>query len=397
MNKSRNPKDFWITITDGNNLFDAEFRAGAMARASELGLNRIRIEGCETILANLESSKALRESNLAIICHLRDKKLLDFIKQYNIPAILLGFSQHNAEEYIIPSCSTNNEAIAQIAADYFYEQNRFASYVYVDAFTSPDWDWWTKIRRESFQRTLQEHGFNDSVYHLNLLDLPPQDDAKRFLNNIKDIPRPIAIFACNDRVAREIVTFCDIGSLHVPDDIAVLGVDDEVCICENAPTSISSIKIEHHRLGRIAINLMHEMIESGNYNVNRRILCPPVRVVERNSTSRQEPKDHHVARALNYIRTAHIDLLNVENIVIASGSSRSYLQKHFKNETGRTILGAIHNRLLEDVKRMLEGTNKPISEIAAITGLVSFSSLCTLFKRKYGISMKEYRNKQHNC
>ena len=96
MNKSRNPKDFWIAITDGNNLFDTEFRSGAMARAAELGLSRIRIEGCETILNDLKNSENLKNSDLAIICHLKKIELLEYIEKYNIPAILLGNTQTNA-------------------------------------------------------------------------------------------------------------------------------------------------------------------------------------------------------------------------------------------------------------------------------------------------------------
>ena len=393
MNKSRNPKDFWIAITDGNNLFDTELRSGAMARAAELGLSKIRIEGCETILNDLKNSENLKNSDLAIICHLKQIELLEYIEKYNIPAILLGNIQTKIKDRSVPSCTINNEAIAQVAADYFYEQGRFASYVYIDAINRSDWDWWSKLRHDSFKETLREHGYNGPIYHFNLLDLPPEDDGKRFLKNIKDIPRPIAVFACNDRIAREVITFCEIGSLHIPDDIAILGVDDETSICESAATTISSIKIEHHRLGRIAINLLCEMIEKGDYNVDKSIMCPPIRIVERDSTMRQAPKDKHVERALTYIRTTHISFLNVDNVVIASGASRSYLQNRFKKETGRTILSAIHNRLLEEVKRMLESSNKSISEIAGITGLVSYSSLCTLFKRKYGISMTEYRNK----
>ena len=73
---------------------------------------------------------------------------------------------------------------------------------------------------------------------------------KNFLEAIKSLPRPIAVFACNDRAAREVVSFCHVADLHVPDDVAILGVDDEQVVCESSPVPISSIKsYTGHTLG----------------------------------------------------------------------------------------------------------------------------------------------------
>lgn len=387
-------KNSWIVMTDGTNIFDSEFRAGALSMAHELGLNHIRLASENAILEILINSKLLKSGNAGIICHVKELSMLKTIKKYKIPCILLG--EESAESWRetiggpVTICSVDNEGIGQMAADYLHEHQRFKTYVYADATAEAHWQWWTRRRYESFVNTLKEHGVQDEVRRISILNTAPDEDSQRFLKQIADLPKPIAIFACNDRVAREVVSFCEIGGLHVPDDVAILGVDDERPICETSPTTISSIKIEHHRLGRTAMTLMQRMLQGG-VRRDRTILCPPVRVIERDSTRRLAPDDRFVGRAVEFIRTARPDILNVAAVVAACGASRSYLEKRFKAETGRTILDAIHDRLMRDVRKTLLDTDKPVAIIAQEMGFTTSSGLCSLFKRKFGISMSEFR------
>ena len=104
--------------------------------------------------------------------------------------------------------------------------------------------------------------------------------------------------------------------------------------------------------------------------------------------------DRFVARAVDFIAAARISQLNAKAVIAASGASRSYLTKRFRAETGRSILEAIHLRMMKDVKRELLETEKSVAQIAGEMGFTSSSGLCSVFRRLNGISMSEFRNAQ---
>jgi LacI family transcriptional regulator len=193
-------------------------------------------------------------------------------------------------------------------------------------------------------------------------------------------------------VAKDVVDFLELGAIRMPSEVAVLGVDDERDVCETAAVSISSIKIEHHRLGRTAMTLMLHMLQSGEHR-DKTILCPAVRVIERDSTRRLAPTNPHVAAAIDFIRATDTRKLSVESVAKACSTSHSYLSKNFKRETGLTVLDAIHDRIVKDTKRLLRETDISVSEIAEQMGFSAPSGLCALFKRKTGTAMKDFRRK----
>ena len=355
MKKPADIKDVWFILPDGTNIFDSEFRAGALSVARELALPKVRLSNETLLLKKFSIEKSGKNSAMKAF------------GKSGIPLVLLG--EEAVEDWRkafggpITVCSVDNESIGQMAADYLHEQGRFASYIYADGSSDQFYQWWTSRRYESFVDTLREHGYTGEVLRVPVLNSSAHTDAEHFLKAMEKIPRPIAVFACNDRAAREIVSFCHLANLHIPDDVAVLGVDDEKDLCESCPVPLSSIKIEHYRLGRTAMHLILRMLEGGPRR-DKVILCPPVRVIERASTKRSTPSDKFVASAVNFIRTARLDTLDVMAVVKACGASRSYLEKRFRAETGRTILDAIHRRTLEDVKHLLLDTDKSVAVIA---------------------------------
>ena len=387
----------WVIITDGTNIFDSEFRFGALELAHERGFHNIRLMRDESIMDKLFLTRKMFKTGCGgIICHPADLPALRVAAKAKIPVILLGESAvsewRKAAGGPVTVCSVDNEGIGQMAADYLYGQRRFKSFVYADYAPDAEWDWWTDRRFRSFTETLAEHGFQGEVPRIPATTTTPNEDAARFVDALKDLPRPIAIFACNDRVAKDVVDFLELGAIRMPSEVAVLGVDDERDICETAAVSISSIKIEHHRLGRTAMKLMLHMLQGGEHR-DKTILCPAVRVIERESTRRLAPTNPHVSAALDYIRAADVRKLSVESVAKACGTSHSYLSKNFKRETGLTVLDAIHDRIVKDTKRLLRETDISVSEIAEQMGFSAPSGLCALFKRKTGTAMKDFRRK----
>lgn len=388
-------KDAWIILPDGTNIFDSEFRNGALEIAHERGFTRIRLANEEDIAAHYVRSDLFRRGRLGIIGHIRSKRLQHLIARNGVAAILLG--EESVESWRktmggnVTVCSVDNASIGQMAADYLFNRDRYASFIYADGMKADTFDWWTDRRYKAFVDTLREHGYTGDIPRFFAQDSTPDVNCKEFASLIAKLPKPVAVFAANDRIARDLVCFADINRIIIPEEVAILGVDDESVLCTTSPIEISSIKIEHHRLGRIAFQLMLHMID-GEPARDKVILCPPIRVIERASTRRNTPSDKYVTRATDFIRRANASQLSVGTVVTACGASRSYLEKHFKRETGRTILEAINDRVLDDARKLLLDTDMPIALIAHQTGFSTTSSLCALFRRRYDMSMSEFRN-----
>lgn len=387
----------WVIITDGTNIFDSEIRAGAVELAHERGFHNMQMRNDDLIMDKSYLGKGLFKSGDAgIICHAVDVNALRFAAKSGIPIVLLG--EESAPEWrkaaggAVAVCSVDNEDIGRLAADYLYGQRRFRSYVFADNSRDEHWDWWSMRRYKAFSDTLAEHGHIGEVRRVPVY-LPlstPDEDAKRFFEAITDLPRPIAVFACNDIVAKSVVGFLDMDSVRMPLEAAVLGVDDDRELCETAAVKISSIRIEHRRLGRTAMTLMLRMLQGGSHH-DKTILCPALRVVERESTRRLAPSNPRVSAALDFIRTANVRELSVNSVTKAANASHTYLATNFKKETGLTILDAIHERVVDETKRLLTDTDIPISIITEEMGFKSASGLYELFKKKTGSTMSEFR------
>ena len=368
MEKKTDLRSKWVVITAGTNIFDAEFRAGALELAHEHGFHniRLRIDG-EILKRDYLKSELFRSGNGGIICHPTDVSMIRYAAKAGTPMILLG--EWAVEEWRkatgghVAICSVDNEGIGQLAADYLYGQHRFKSFVFADYTDDTLWNWWSTRRYKSFAT---------------------------FIEDIKDLPRPIAVFACNDIVAKDVVDFLELASVRIPSEVAVLGVDDQREICETAAVKLSSIRVEHKRLGRTAMTLMLRMLQGGEHH-DKTILCPAVRVIERESTRRLAPSNPRVAAALDFIRATDPRKLSAENVSAASNSSHSYLSKSFKRETGMTIMDAIHEKILDETKRLLTETDIPVAAIAEEMGFNNPSGLYALFKRKTGSTMSEFR------
>lgn len=394
MKNALETKKAWILLTDGTNVFDSEVRTGIMQLARELGYLRIRLVDEEALERRYLKSALFRSGPLGIIAHVRRPRVLEAIRACGVPTVLLGeesvWSWRKAIGRPVTVCSVDNRGIGQMAADYLFGQKRFASFAFAETAPSPFTSWWSDPRCASFRTTLAELGYAGEVPRIAVQGKDPASDERDFMSFVANLPKPVAFFCCNDRAACDVVNFCAAARLHVPDDVAVLGVDNEAGICESAATSISSIKVEHVRLGRTAFRaLVHQL--RGECARDKDILCPPIRVVERDSTRRAGPANRYVTKAVQFIADAPLAALNARAVIAASGASRSYLTRRFRDATGRTILEAIHLRIMDEVKRELAETGKPIAQIADEAGFASPSGLCSVFRRMNGISMSDFR------
>ena len=206
------------------------------------------------------------------------------------------------------------------------------------------------------------------------------------------LPRPTAIFAAMDGRARHVVNLCaDIG-LRVPEDIAVLGVDNDPLLCESTVPPLSSIRTGGYRRGQTAAAMLDALMH-GRPVKERSVVQEPISVVTRGSTGYDAMSDVHVAQAVKFMRDriAAGEVIDVADAVQAAHCSRRYLERHFRSGLGRSVHDELMLARMERVKTLLETTTLPIGEIAAQVGYTRPSRLAAMFRRVTGMSMREWR------
>jgi LacI family transcriptional regulator len=145
-------------------------------------------------------------------------------------------------------------------------------------------------------------------------------------------------------------------------------------------------------MGYRAAKLLHQLLDERELPLQR-ILVPPVKVMARRSTDFRSLRDPAVIQAMHYIRYHACKGIKVEQVLDAIGISRSNLEKRFKDETGQTIHGVIHEEKLDRARNLLTATSISINEISQMCGYPSLQYFYSVFKKGYDMTPKEYRDK----
>lgn len=202
--------------------------------------------------------------------------------------------------------------------------------------------------------------------------------------------RPAAIMAAHDDAAFKLVEFLNSRHARIPQDFAVLGVDNDALLCENCHPRLSSVQPDFEREGYIAAKAIEEMLE-GREPKERVVFVGVKSIVRRESTAELSSAGRLVQKAVAYIERNATRGIGVPDVVAHLKCSRRLADLRFRELQGRTILDAITERRLEEVKRLLLATNDRMDEIAAICGYPNPTYLKNLFKKRFSMSMREFR------
>ncbi|MBP5543475.1 MAG: DNA-binding transcriptional regulator [Kiritimatiellae bacterium] len=289
-----------------------------------------------------------------------------------------------------PFVTRDSRAIGALAASYYLKRG-YKSFAYVGE--TSGW-FWNAERRAGFEETLAKAGFKCAAYDRFTkrerrswtVERPRME---RFLLSL---PRPTAVFAAMDGRARHVVNLCaDIG-LRVPEDIAVLGVDNDPLLCGSTVPPLSSIRTGGYRRGQTAAAMLDALMQ-GRPVEKRSVVQEPISVVTRGSTGYDAMSDLYVARAVKFMRDriGNGEVIDVADIVREAHCSRRYLERHFRAGLGRSVHDELMQARLERVKTLLEETTLPIGEISAEVGYSRPSRLAAMFRRETGTTMRQWR------
>jgi LacI family transcriptional regulator len=210
---------------------------------------------------------------------------------------------------------------------------------------------------------------------------------------LQDLPKPIGLMAANDVRARHVANRCELHGLRVPEQVAVLGADNDDLECELSAMPLSSVQIDFQRVGYRAAEMLEKLM-AGEPLPEREIKVPPLRVVTRTSTDILAIEDELVSGAIRLIRERTSKPLSVDEVADELAVSRRHLERRFKAAVGHAPHDEIRRSHVERAKRLLAETDLPMTDVADASGYKDAKSLSTLFTREVGVTPTAFR-KQH--
>ena len=251
---------------------------------------------------------------------------------------------------------------------------------------------WSEDRRTAFINEMKTRGVAAKSFTEHWSSRDRLHCEKKLAAWLKSMPKPCGIFAANDDTASLVTEVCHFVGLNCPKDVAVIGVDNLEIICENAVTSLSSIEVDFTEAGRLAADLLARLLSDPKRKPERATFAS-ARVVRRHSTRPQKACDAHVARALERIRREACFGLKAIDVINDFGASRRTAEQRFRAATGKTILEEINDHRLERAFQLLRRQDYPISLIAEQCGWKRDVFLKRIFKKRTGMTMREWRRK----
>lgn len=255
---------------------------------------------------------------------------------------------------------------------------------------------WSIERERAFTKSVAINGGTCKVFRTrNTSNADSPDYLRRLREFIAALPRPCGIFAANDHTAASVLTTARLLEISVPDDIAVIGVDNYVNICEDTIPSLSSIEPDYYHAGTMAAMLMMEIVQTRNRRkVVRKRTFGPVRIVRRASTRILKNQDADVEAALELIQKESCIGLTAARVTRLFACSRVYAEMRFRKATGQSILEAIQAVRLERAKELLRNPDQQVKAIADFCGFKGPTALCKFFLKKTGMTMSAWRAEQ---
>jgi LacI family transcriptional regulator len=326
-----------------------------------------------------------------IIARIPNERVAKAILEANVPTIALGLTDEQMRRggplAHLSEVSSDASRVAELATEHLLErQLKHFAYVGVEGRA------WSRRRGEAFAERLRAAGFEPHTYP------NPKHNRNRGWEReleimagwLRTLPLPIGLFACNDDRGREVLEACRYAGLRVPEEVAVLGVDNDAVFCELADPPLSSIALNAETAGYRAAELLDGMMR-GQITQPRKIPVEAISVATRRSTDVVAVAHSDVAEALQFIRREKGRGLSVANVAAEVAVSRRHLERRFRETVGRTILEEIQLARIEHAKHLLLETKYPISKVAQLSGFGSTGYFVQFFHARVGKTPRKFR------
>lgn len=327
-----------------------------------------------------------------IITRIENERIARAVAELNVPTVDLRGSHCPREGAML---DTDPWMVGRMAAEHFLDIG-FIHFAYI-GYAGVDF---SEKRHSAFAKYLHDHGKQVSCYipaqktssRVDVLGREARGELERthVAKWLKSLPRPVAVFACNDVRGRQIIDACNDSQLRVPEEVAVLGVDDDEVLCELSAPPLSSVQPDTIRLGYEGAAHLESMM-AGNPAPHETILIPPKGIARRLSSEATAIDDREIALAIQIIREHACEGLSVQDIVRRLNISRSTLERRFHAEFGRSPATEIERFRMSQAKLLLIETRYKLSKVALMTGYRTAAQFATVFKRHTGSTPGQFR------
>ena len=331
--------------------------------------------------------KTLKDSGAAGIIARDSVADLDQILSSALPTVIAAAVHRHFGD--VPTIVGNNEAIGRMGAEFFLSRG-FRNF----AFSGIGDIFWSHDRCKAFCSRVAESGFCADTWcgELGRGRSRSDDKSTALVKWLISLPKPLALMACNDECGRQVVEACVIAGLKVPEEVAVLGVDNDELMCVLSEPPLSSIELNAERAGYEAAEILDKLMR-GETTPSKRIVVQPKRIVIRRSSDIVAIEDPVIADAIRYIETHRREYLLVSSVAEAVMVSQRTLQKRFRKALGRSVRDEIRRSRIDLASKMLTETNLPVKQVARKLGYSSSKHISRYFKKAKNMSVSEYRRR----
>jgi LacI family transcriptional regulator len=311
--------------------------------------------------------------------------MVDAIRRTGVPAV---DTCSHITNHGFPLVYLDEDHAAELAVTHFLER-KFVHF----GFCALEEVRWVKWRREAYLRRLAALGITAHDFTAGGAGSDPgwNQQRRRMAAWVASLPKPIAILAANDVCGTRLIDACRVAGAAIPEQVAVLGVDNDDVLCQLTSPPLSSIDPGAERIGYEAAALLDRLM-NGAAAPQEPCWLPAHEVVARQSTDVLAIDDEDLAQALHFIRQYACQGIGVEEVLARVTISRATLERKFAAVLGRTPRSEIVRVRLDRVRHLLGETTYPVERIAALTGFKNPAHLSVVFKRETGQTPGAYRH-----
>lgn len=320
---------------------------------------------------------------------LRDVVHLDEVLAFGIPTVVVGHSHPEVPGMV--NVSSDAVTIGRLGAEHLLGCG-VTNFAYCGIKNLPrEKADWSEQREDAFGERIQKAGFT-CQRHTAVVSGERfwHQERRAMVRWLRSLPKPCGLMACNDDMGNEVIEACKLGGLAVPDDIAVIGVDNDELVCGLSDPPLSSIAINFERAGYEAAGVLDRLMR-GSKRVPTRIVAAASHVVPRRSTDILTVEDVPLAKALRYIRSHASENFSVSEAAQASGLSRRALEKRFRRQLNHSVLDEIRQVRANQIARLLVETEWSVGRIAEVLGFDDMQHIARYFRAVKGQTPMSYR------
>ncbi len=319
-----------------------------------------------------------------VIARINDAATARAVMRLGVPAVDLRASLPGLD---LPIVGIENRLVVRMAVEHFLERGfrhfafcgtPYGQHVYQDE------------RSDRFRAELRARGFDCEVYVHPRPGLGVERERRHLSEWLASLPRPCALMTCHDDRGQQVLDACLRAGFAVPDEIAVLGVDNDEFLCHLTTPPMSSIDVDSEKIGYEAAALLDQLMRGRKLPRSPRFF-PPRRIVERQSTSIIAVDDRHVASTARRIRDDACTPMSVEQVLREVPLSRSAAYRRFRQQLGRSPKQEQMRLRIARARELLEDTDLSIAEVGQRVGYDEAKYFIHVFKKQMGVTPLKYR------